>query len=116
MSSKTLISRAPKPNGRHRRENGAQGPADNAPEAAKSDRVSSHARRKQDVAVTSEMKWLVENSSELERYRGEWLLLLGDALLAHDRDFSAIERAIAARDIDSPFVHYVPEELNFVPA
>jgi hypothetical protein len=63
-----------------------------------------------------EMKWLVENRSALEAYRGEWLLISGNSLIVHCADFGEVRRAIADRRIRSPFVYYVPaqEESNFI--
>ncbi len=85
--------------------------------APKGHRAQPSARKNAPHRDTDEMTWLVQNSRKLERYRGEWLLLAGAALVAHDRDFRVLQAAIAARKIDSPFVYYVPtaEESNFVP-
>ncbi|HUI40878.1 MAG TPA: hypothetical protein VL523_02800 [Terriglobia bacterium] len=78
----------------------------------------SSVQQKQPGRETNEMKWLVQHSRALERYRGEWLLLQGGALVAHHRDFGVLQDAIAVRNISSPFVYYVPtkEESSFVPA
>jgi hypothetical protein len=65
---------------------------------------------------STEMNWLVRNSAALSRYSGEWLLILGEALLAHSRDFQTIHAEISRRNLASPFVYYVPlnEEANSV--
>jgi hypothetical protein len=65
---------------------------------------------------STEMKWLAENSRELECYRGEWLLIRGEALVAHDPDFHVLQRLISKQDLASPLVYYVPteEESNFI--
>lgn len=63
-----------------------------------------------------EMRWLVENRSALEPYHGEWLLIANNILIVHSAVFSEIRKAIADRNIRSPFVYYVPreEESNFI--
>ena len=67
-------------------------------------------------AESPEMAWLVQNARELGQYKGEWLLIRGEELLAHSRDFAVVRGAIRERQIGSPFVYYVPtdEESNSV--
>jgi len=67
-------------------------------------------------AESDEMRWLTENSRYLERYRGEWLLIRGQQLVAHSGNFGDIKATIDERNIQSPFVYYVPtvEEGNFI--
>jgi hypothetical protein len=67
-------------------------------------------------AESVEMRWLLENSRALERYRGEWLLLRGNELLAHSGTFADLENLVRDLRIESPFVYYVPteEESNFI--
>lgn len=63
-----------------------------------------------------EMTWLVENRRALEMYRGEWLLISNDMLIVHNADFGEIRKAVTQRGIRSPFVYYVPTEVesNFI--
>jgi hypothetical protein len=63
-----------------------------------------------------EMQWLVENSELLNQYAGEWLLIVGQTLAAHSRDYQSIKAVIAQRQLLSPFVYYVPkaEESNWM--
>jgi transcriptional regulator with XRE-family HTH domain len=65
---------------------------------------------------SAEMAWLITNRDELEGFRGQWLLIAGEELIAHSPDFREIRKAIAERGIQSPFVYYVPtpEEANFI--
>ena len=67
-------------------------------------------------AKYSDLDWLEENAQELGRYPGEWLLIQGRRLLLHSRDFADLRAAISERQIDSPFVYYVPtdEQANFI--
>jgi len=68
------------------------------------------------IPESTEMKWLVHNSDMLSTYSGEWLLIHGEMLLAHSRDFEVIREEISRRNLTSPFVYYVPlnEESNSV--
>jgi hypothetical protein len=67
-------------------------------------------------AEPSELDWLEENAEELGRYPGEWLLIHDQRLLLHSRDFADLRVAIRERQIESPFVYYVPtdEEANAI--
>ena len=113
-------SRAGSPIAVHPKGNGRPPNAQGAPRrsAAKKSRRYRPTAQNPRPGDTAEMRWLVRNSRTLERYRGEWLLLRGSALVAHDHDFRVLQTAIDARKIDSPFVYYVPtnEESKFVPA
>lgn len=57
-----------------------------------------------------EFRYLVEHCSDLEQYRGEWLLLDGYGLAAHSPDFGEIKTIVAERGIRSPFIHFMPAE------
>jgi hypothetical protein len=69
-----------------------------------------------DKTESVEMAWLNEKSRELEQFRGEWLLIHGDRLIAHSVEFGEIKTAIRRLSIRSPFVYYVPldAEVDFV--
>jgi hypothetical protein len=62
------------------------------------------------------LDWLEEHAQELGRYPGEWLLINRHRLLVHSRDFAELRAVIRERQIDSPFVYYVPtdEEANSI--
>lgn len=66
--------------------------------------------------TSPEMDWLSANADMLGQYCGEWLLIVGAGLAAHSADFAEIRRVVTAREIESPFIYYVPtrEESNFV--
>ena len=57
-----------------------------------------------------EMRWLRGHQVEIGALKGEWLLIAGDQLLAHNRDFREIRAAIAQNNVVSPFTYYVPTE------
>jgi len=63
-----------------------------------------------------ELHWLRANRQALAEYRGEWLLIAGDRLLCHSRNFREVKAAIRCNNVASPFVYYVPteDESNFV--
>jgi hypothetical protein len=65
---------------------------------------------------SGEMEWLITDVQEVERHKGEWLVIQGGELMGHSQDFSRIRTLIAERHIRSPFVYYVPtdEESNWV--
>jgi len=69
------------------------------------------------INVSDEMAWLTENISVIERdFRGQWLLIVGRELAAHDREFGTIRRIAIARGLEKPFVYFVPEvtQLDFI--
>ena len=67
-------------------------------------------------AESDEMAWLVQHAEELGQHKGEWLLIRGQQLLVHSRDFATIQAAIRDQRLLGPFVYYVPtdEESNSV--
>lgn len=58
----------------------------------------------------AELRWLREHQAEVAAYRGEWLLIGNNQLLAHSPDFGVIKAAVVANKIKSPFTYYVPTE------
>jgi CheY-like chemotaxis protein len=60
----------------------------------------------------SELRWLRENQEEVTRYRGQWLLISTDGLLEHSASFREIKDSINRLGIESPFVYYVPTEVE----
>jgi hypothetical protein len=71
-------------------------------------RIDVHRSEANARSESVEMRWLVRNSGFLSSYAGEWLLIQGEGLLAHSRDFQVIKAAIAEGGLRSPFVYYVP--------
>src|SRR6266705_1065906 len=59
---------------------------------------------------TSELRWLREHQQDMGRWRGQWLLIAEDQLLAHSANFREIKDAIARNNLRSPFTYYVPTE------
>jgi hypothetical protein len=59
---------------------------------------------------TAELRWLREHQQDMARWRGQWLLIAEDQLLAHSANFREIKDAIARNNVRSPFTYYVPTE------
>lgn len=58
----------------------------------------------------SELRWLREHQQDMARWRGQWLLIAEDQLLAHSANFGEIRATIARNNLGSPFTYYVPTE------
>ena len=59
-------------------------------------------------SAREEIETLEQRSDEFSKFAGEWLLLKGDQLLAHSRDFKDINEQIKRRHLKDCFLHYVP--------
>lgn len=56
------------------------------------------------------MRWLEEHAAEMASMAGEWLVIEGDALVAHGPDYSTVLAQARDLGIEVPFVEWVPEE------
>ena len=67
-------------------------------------------------ASSKELDTLERRFEELSKFPGEWLLLHGDQLLNHSRDYRDIDAEIQKRGLKDCFVHYVPttSERDFI--
>jgi hypothetical protein len=59
-------------------------------------------------STTEEIETLEQRCDEFSEFVGEWLLLKGNQLLAHSRDFKDINAEIKKRHLKDCFLHYVP--------
>ena len=59
-------------------------------------------------SVSQEIDTLEQRVDEFSEFAGEWLLLKGNQLLAHSRDYQEINAEIQKRQLKDCFVHYVP--------
>lgn len=57
------------------------------------------------------MRWLEEHASELSTLAGEWLVIEGDALIAHGPDYLAVLAEARQQGVDVPFVEHVPQHV-----
>jgi hypothetical protein len=64
----------------------------------------------------NELDTLERRFEELSAFSGEWLLLYGDQLLKHSRDYRDIDAEIQKRGLKDCLVHYVPttSERDFI--
>ena len=60
------------------------------------------------TSTSKEFDTLEQRIEEFAAFSGEWLLLQGDQLLAHSRDYCDLNREIQKRGLKDCFVHYVP--------
>ena len=49
------------------------------------------------VEFMEEHRWLVENSKELEKHRGEWIAIYKNKIVASNKDLSAVRKAVRNR-------------------
>ena len=59
-------------------------------------------------SASEEIATLEQRCDEFSKFGGEWLLLKGNQLLAHSRDFKDIDSEIKKRHLKDCFLHYVP--------
>ena len=57
---------------------------------------------------SKELDTLEKRFEEFSAFAGEWLLLKGDQLLAHSREYRDINAEIQKRGLKDCLVHYVP--------
>ena len=58
--------------------------------------------------LTQNIEWLGQQANELSMYRGQWLLIQNNEVIAASTNIEDIRQVIIQRDIASPFVYYVP--------
>jgi len=55
----------------------------------------------------AEQEWLSEHG---EKYKGKWIALNGNSLVAHGVDGRAVSRAAKAAGVESPFIIFIEKE------
>ena len=63
-------------------------------------------------SASEEIETLEQRCDEFSKFAGEWLLLKGNQLLAHSRDFKDINAEIQKRHLKDCFLHYVPTSVE----
>jgi hypothetical protein len=53
-------------------------------------------------------RWMQEHPEALEPYRGEWVVVYRQRVIAHDRDGKKVARAAPAQDYPGSTMFYVP--------
>lgn len=59
--------------------------------------------------MSPEMEWVEKNHNTLRAYAGEWVVLSGDGVLAHGRDYRGVRARATSARIRTPFIFRVPE-------
>ena len=57
-----------------------------------------------------EMDWISSNAKELGKYRGQWIVVEGEAVLAADKDYEPARVQAAKGGIDCPLIFFVPDD------
>jgi hypothetical protein len=70
--------------------------------------VLSYSQTQASMIKTQDMAWLVEHADELLKFRGEWILIAEQKLIAHNRNFSSIKEIADRNSIAAPFMFYIP--------
>ena len=55
-----------------------------------------------------EMSWLARHKDLVECYRGQWIVLEGDQLIANDVDYLRARKTATQKGIEHPFIFFVP--------
>jgi len=55
-----------------------------------------------------EFNWLIAHPEEAEKYPGEYIAIVGEAIVAHDKDFKAVLAAAESQTGQEPFIYKVP--------
>ena len=62
-----------------------------------------------------EMNWIATHQEDINSYRGEWIVIEGNRLISHNRNYLKAISDSKTKGIQIPFVLFIPEEnLPFV--
>lgn len=64
--------------------------------------------RSADPFRTREQDWIDSHREQLEAYRGEWIVVEGDRLVAHSPDAATAFAEARRQGIQVPFVEWIP--------
>lgn len=64
------------------------------------------------ISRERELRWMEQNRTLADAYRGQWVCLEGEQLLASSPDFSRLLAETRAKGIAIPFIVYVPERVE----
>ncbi len=56
----------------------------------------------------TEFNWLITHPDEVQKYAGEYIAIVGDAIVAHGKDFKAVLATAENQTNQEPFIHKVP--------
>jgi hypothetical protein len=57
-----------------------------------------------------EMDWISSNAKELGKYRGQWIVVEGERVLAHDKDYQPARDQAVKAGINRPLIFFVPDD------
>ncbi|GEM_PF-4639699 len=59
-----------------------------------------------------ELQWFQDNYQVFERYKGKWVAIKGDRLIAHDVNYQNLVLFCKTNNIDTPLIQYIPNSDN----
>lgn len=64
--------------------------------------------RREPVNWDQELRWLQKNRWVLVRYKGEWVAIQENKVIAHNPNYQALQKACLDKMVQTPFVQYIP--------
>ncbi|OGG43776.1 MAG: hypothetical protein A3F84_13430 [Candidatus Handelsmanbacteria bacterium RIFCSPLOWO2_12_FULL_64_10] len=55
-----------------------------------------------------EFNWLIAHPEETQKFAGEYIALVGEAIVAHGKDFEAVLKEAGQKTGREPFIYKVP--------
>jgi hypothetical protein len=55
-----------------------------------------------------EFNWFIAHPEEAEKYPGEYIAIVGESIVAHNKDFKAVLAAAESQTGQEPFIYKVP--------
>lgn len=56
----------------------------------------------------TEFNWLISRPEETQKFAGEYIALVGEAIVAHGKDFEAVLKEAEQKTSQEPFIYKVP--------
>ena len=56
------------------------------------------------------LDWISSNAKELGKYRGQWIVVEGERVLAHDKDYQPARDQAVKAGINRPLIFFVPDD------
>ena len=56
----------------------------------------------------AEFNWLVTHPEETQKFAGEYIALVGEAIVAHGKDFEVVLKEAEQKTGQEPFIYKVP--------
>jgi hypothetical protein len=65
-------------------------------------------KRIEPVNWDRELQWFEENQWVFEKYKGTWVAIKGQKLVAHNDDYQKLQTFCRENSIENPFMQYIP--------